>query len=85
MNTTVFLNSRLEKIQEQIVAYEDAIDALLNNGAQSYSLDTGQSRQQVTKLNLPSLEMRLDSLYNRYTTLHARLNRTGSHSGVPAW
>ena len=60
----------------QIIVYEDAALALGIGGVQSYELDTGQTRQRVTKLDLPAIQKTIESLYNRCATLEAR--RTGA-------
>lgn len=86
MNTTQFLENRLTATQNAIIAYEDAITALATNGVSSYTLDTGQSRQVVTRLELGSMRLTLDNLYNRCATLEARLNGTGNTTVVcPQW
>lgn len=79
-----FEEQRLARLKELIVIYEDALAALAG-GAQSYTLDTGQTKQTVTRANLASLQASYDSLYNRYTTLRARLNGDGQVIGRPAW
>lgn len=79
-----FIQGRIDATKLQIVAYEDAALALAA-GVQSYTLDTGQSRQTVTKLDLIALNKTIDSLYNRCATLQARLNGSGTITGVPAW
>jgi len=80
---STFLQGRIETTKLTIVAYEDALFAL-GNGVQSYTLDTGQTRQTVTKLDLSALNKTLDSLYNRCATLEARL--TGGAVIVrPGW
>jgi hypothetical protein len=71
-----WLEARIERTKAMIVAYEAAIEAIAN-GAQSYSLDTGQTRQTVTKANLGSLRKHLDSLENRLSSLQARLCGAG--------
>lgn len=81
----VFIQSRIDATKLQIVAYEDAALALSTNGIQSYSLDTGQSKQNVTKLDLDKIQKTIDSLYNRCATLEARLNGSGSIIGAPSW
>ena len=80
-----FLHSRIEATKKLIVAYEQAIEALSGLGAQSYTLDTGQSRQTVTRLDLRALNSTLDSLYNRHATLNARLHGSGSIYMRPGW
>ncbi len=79
-----FIQDRITATKAQIVAYEDAALAL-GSGVQSYQLDTGQTRQTVTKLDLGKLQQTLDSLYNRCATLEARLNGSGTLTVKPAW
>ena len=78
-----FIQGRIDATKLQIVAYEDAALALAG-GVQSYTLDTGQSRQQVTKLDLDAIQKTIESLYNRCATLAARLNG-GTLTVIPAW
>jgi hypothetical protein len=78
-----WIKARIAKTKELIEAYEDAI-LQLSTGAQSYHLDTGQTRQVVTKAQLSQLRNALNGLENRLATLHARL--CGGHvHGVPAF
>lgn len=79
-----WLTERITKTKALIVVYEDAIDALAA-GAQQYSLDTGQTRQTVTKAQLPSLREMLATLENRLAVLDARLNGSGSVVVRPGW
>ena len=67
-----------------ITAYEAAQLALITGGVQSYLLDTGQTRQTVTKLDLKDMQKALDMLYNRCTMLTARLNGAVTIAR-PAW
>lgn len=67
-----------------ITAYETAQLALATGGVQSYLLDTGQTRQTVTKLDLAGMQKALDILYNRCATLTARLNGAVTIAR-PAW
>jgi hypothetical protein len=67
-----FLNERLTATKALIVAYEDAALAL-GNGVQSYTLDTGQSKQTVVRADIGNINKVLDTLYNRYGTLELRL------------
>ena len=80
-----FLQARIDATKLQIVAYEDAALALGTNGIQSYELDTGQSRQRVTRLDLEWIQKSIDELYNRCVTLQARLNGSGTTRVRPAW
>ncbi len=79
-----FLQDRIDATKKLIIAYEDAMLAL-SEGAQSYTLDTGQTRQTVTKLNLSTIRSTIDTLYNRYATLETRLNGNGSIHVRPDW
>ena len=81
---TAWLDARILSMQTLILVYEAAIMAI-GNGVQSYTLETGQSRQVVTRSDLGTLQAFLDGLYNRYAILDAR--RNGSHVFVdaPGW
>lgn len=70
---SAWLQERIDKTKAMIVAYEDAILALSTDNVFQYSLDTGQTRQTVTKQQLGSLRLQLDQLENRLATLQARL------------
>jgi hypothetical protein len=74
-----WIKARIAKTKELIEAYEDAI-LQLSTGAQSYHLDTGQTRQVVTKAQLSQLRNALNGLENRLATLQARL--CGGHVHV---
>ena len=73
-----FLQARLTAVEAQIVAYEAAV-AALGSGIQSYELNTGQTTQRVTKVDLLRLNSVIDSLLNRRATLRARLFGAGTH------
>ncbi len=79
-----FIQDRITATKAQIVALETAAEALLSGGIQSYTIDTGQSRQVVTKFEIRSLQNSIDQLYNRCATLEARLNG-GTLHGRPGW
>ena len=80
-----FWQARIDALAISIPIYETAIDALGTGGAQEYLIDTGQTRQRVTKLDLKNLQATLDSMLNRYTTACARLNGGNVSIGRPAW
>lgn len=82
---STYLTERIEKTKLQIEALEDAVIAVSTDAIESYTLDTGQSRQTVTKSNIKILNDVLESLYNRLTMLQNRLNGTGTVIGVPRW
>lgn len=81
-----FLEERITRTKALIVAYEDALLALAGDGAQqSYTLDTGQTRQTVTRADIPRLNKMLDALYNRCTMFEQRLNGGGSTIARPVF
>lgn len=79
-----FIKQRIEKTKLLIATLEDAVTALTSGGVQSYTIDTGQTRQTVTRIDMASINKNIDALYNRLATLEARLNG-GSVISVPAW
>jgi len=66
------LQARIDKVKAQIETYEDAITAL-STGAQTYMLDTGQSRQSVTRANLASLNKTLNDMEVKLQRLNAQM------------
>ena len=80
-----FLMSRLTKTRALIVAYEDAVAALVSNRVQSYTLNTGQSTQTVTRYDINTLNESIDRLYNRCSTIEARLGMGNTVLGLPDW
>lgn len=72
-----FLQERITKTKALIVAYEDAVLALTEGGQASYMIDTGQTRQSVTRHDLAGMNATIDRLYNRLETLEARANGGG--------
>jgi len=79
-----FLRTRITATKAQIIALEDAMLALIAGTILSYSLDTGQSVQKVTKQDIDKVEAVIASLDNRCATLEARLNG-GTVTARPAW
>lgn len=78
------LQARIDATNAQIDALEAAILGLISGSILSYSLDTGQSVQKVTKQDIGIVQRVIDSLYNRCATLEARLNG-GTVTARPAW
>jgi hypothetical protein len=58
---------------------ETALLALITGGAQSYTMDTGQTRQTVNKLDVPALQRQLNGAY---ALLDALETRAGSGSVI---
>jgi hypothetical protein len=85
MACSTFLQERITSIKARIVAYEDASAALAGGGVQSYTLDTGQTRQTVTKFDLADIEKTIASLYNQLVTLEARCTGNGVVVTRPSW
>ncbi len=68
-----FWKARMAKIAIAIERYEDAIIFFAeNNAAQSYTLDTGQTRTTVQRSEISSLKNTLKSLMSLYDDLCAR-------------
>ena len=76
---------KLEALEKTITAYEDAHHALAINQVASYTLDTGQSKQTVTRLNLTEIRKTIDSLTNRREIYRARAFGSGSFTAGPNW
>jgi hypothetical protein len=81
---TEWLDQRIARTRELIVVYEDAVEALAG-GAQSYQLDTGQTRQLVSKAQLGSLQLTLQRLETRLATLQARRGGCAQFNMRPGW
>ena len=85
-NLNSLLETQLAKMEVMITNYCDAIIALsAENGVISYSLDTGQGKQSVTRQDLATLKMTYDSLLNQYAVICSRLGRNGVNHGFPAF
>ena len=80
-----FIAERIATIKLQIIAYEDASLQLATDKIQSFTMDTGQTRETVTKLNSEKLQDAIDQLYNRLVTLEARVTGCGVSTVRPAW
>lgn len=80
---TAWLDVRITATQLSIEAYEAAFLAFANS-AQSYTLDTGQNRQTVTRANLTEMRRNVTALYSTLSDLCARRDG-GSVVVLPAW
>jgi hypothetical protein len=81
-----WLNARILATQAEIEAMEILLEQLTASGGMiTYTLDTGQSRQVVTKMDSKRAGSYLDSLYNRLAILCARKNGSNSFTARPAW
>lgn len=80
-----FIQARIDATKLLIVAYEDAALSIASGAIEEYMIDTGQTRQRVTKLNIQHLHALIDGLYNRCVMLETRLNGGGTIIGKPGW
>lgn len=80
-----FFADRLAATALALTAAEIAETELLSGAIESYSMDTGQTKTVITKLNIGMLRIHIDSLMNRYATLDARVNGSGAAVGRPGW
>ena len=72
MADAAWIQARIDAKKALIVKVETAIDAVAS-GAQSYSLDTGQTRQTVTKSSLGQLTALLSKLESDLAILEQQL------------
>lgn len=80
-----WIQARIDATKALIIAYEDAILALSAGGIYSYTLDTGQTKQTVTKQQLSQIKATLDGLENRLQYWQHRLCGGSSLYARPAW
>lgn len=66
-----WMDARIARTKASIVIYEDAIDALTTTH-QTYTIQTAQTQETVTRTSLGQLRATLSSLENRLATLNAR-------------
>jgi hypothetical protein len=76
--TDTWIQSRINSTKAAIESIEDAILSLSTGNLQSYTIDTGQTRQTVTKKDLARLNVELDNLYIRLDYLDTKLNGSGT-------
>ena len=80
------LEDEFQNLKNLIFKYDEAISALLTGTHQSYQLDTGQTMQRVTRLNLAELYSTRKQLMSELSTLAVRLRKTpGQKQGIPFW
>lgn len=80
-----WIERRIEQTRAMIEQYEDALLKLSGDGVMSYTLDTGQTRQVVTKQNLTEIRNALASAENRLRMLQNDLNCGGAFTAKPGW
>lgn len=84
-NDYQYLTARIAATEAAIEAYEAAQLAITVGGVQSYTIDTGQSRQTVTRNNVTEIQNALSALENRRATLLARRDGCGVLHARPGW
>jgi hypothetical protein len=81
---SAWIAERIAAKKALILKYEAALDALAG-GAQTYSIDTGQTRQTVSKANLTEMRNVIAQLESDLSTLQMRLNGCGRFQMRPGW
>jgi chromosome segregation ATPase len=81
-----YLEARLAKTEQAIEAVEDKILALTSStGAQSYEMDTGQTRARKTEVELAELRLTLAQLEDRRSKLRLLLCSGGVTHVIPGY
>lgn len=81
---STWLKERIAAKKALLLAFDAAMTALAR-GAQSYSIDTGQTRQTVTKANLTEMRNMIAQLESEISTLQMRLSGCGRFIARPGW
>ncbi len=82
--TNAFLDARIAATEALIIQYEAAMTSAGGTGIQSYTIDTGQNRQTVVKMNITELRRTIQALYNQLAGLEKR--RFGNPlTAAPLW
>lgn len=80
--TDAFWTEQVTAIKAQITKLNSTISDLSCGAIISYTLDTGQSRQTVTKVSIEILYAERRRLMNELACLDARINGSGSSYGA---
>lgn len=73
-----FMLDRIQTKKDYILKLDEAMCALApNSGVESYTLDTGQGRQTVTRKDIDMLQKAMSSAENSLVTLEARCYGSG--------
>lgn len=77
----------LKNTKELLFEYNKAILALTTGGHQSYELDTGQTRQRVTRMDLSNLNEIRETLLSQIHDLEIKcgVNGHGTVISRPGW
>ena len=79
-----YYEERIVAKKALILKLEAAIDSI-STGAQSYSIDTGQTRQVVTRANLSETRNMIARLESDISTLQQRIYGCGRFQVRPGW
>lgn len=74
MQTDEFIQTQITRIEAMLTAYNDAIIAITTGQIQSYSLNTSQSVQTVTKHNIAAIQRQYSALLSQHESLCARIH-----------
>jgi hypothetical protein len=86
MSCTIFEQQQVDKLALLLNAYIDAITAVLSAGVTSYTLDTGQGRQTVTRQDVGKMQEAYGLIWQQYDALSSRCNYGGAVTVTPcAW
>lgn len=81
-----FLCGLINGIEAQIIAAMTAMEEYSGDGILSYSFNTSQTVQTVTKNSIKDMQEHIDSLLSRRDTLRVRCGLdSGSFNAGPAW
>lgn len=81
-----FLCGLITQIEAQIVAAMTAMEEYSGDGILSYSFNTSQTIQTVTKNSIKDMQAHIDQLLARRDTLLVRCGRvSSSFNAGPAW
>ena len=81
-----FLCGLITQIEAQIIAAMTAMEEYSGDGILSYSFNTSQTVQAVTKNSIKDMQAHIDSLLARRDTLRQRCGLdSGSFNAGPAW
>lgn len=81
-----FLCGLITSIEAQILAAMTAMEEYSGDGILSYSFNSGQTQQAVTKNSIKDMQAHIDSLLARRDTLRQRCGLdNGSFNAGPAW
>ena len=73
MVDTSFLEARITAVKARFVLWEEAITQISTGAVQSFTVDTGQTRQVVTMVNITEARNSMAAEYSLLYSLESRL------------